>query len=367
MILNVFPISGLLKEPLLIMESFIVFFFLELAAIFWMRVKSEKINELKSLQEKAYIWLFFGYSIMWVFIIIGDYYVDTIYLRTLILNLGFFIQIICFLIFMRIMEKYKVFLKKYLFTKICSIFTIVYIISFFIVIYYATFISSIFWIIFIVFFTIYLNELNSAFYIKQDLGNFKSKALKFYIGVILTSIGYQLTNRFVVGILGLEIRLMGDLLQLAGLVFLFLFFISIPSFSEYEWRDKIDSIFIMHKSGLFIYKKLFREITSPINESLITGTLTTLKMMLEKFSGIENISIIIKKKGKTIVIQPGKFIYGVLICDDELDSLKILLSKFIKKIETIYSNTLTRWDGNLKVFRPVEDIINEFFLIGKIF
>ena len=80
------------------------------------------------------------------------------HLRTLILNLGFFIQIICFLIFMRIMEKYKVFLKKYLFTKICSIFTIVYIISFFIVIYYATFISSIFWIIFIVFFTIYLKQ-----------------------------------------------------------------------------------------------------------------------------------------------------------------------------------------------------------------
>jgi len=63
MILNVFPITGPLKEPLLIMESFIVFFFLELAAILWMRVKSEKINELK-IQEKAYIWLFFGYAII---------------------------------------------------------------------------------------------------------------------------------------------------------------------------------------------------------------------------------------------------------------------------------------------------------------
>jgi len=116
----------------------------------------------------------------------------------------------------------------------------------------------------------------------------------------------------------------------------------------------------MHKSGLFIYKKSFREKTSPIDESVITGTLTTIKMMLEKVSDNDTFSII-KKKEKILIFQPGRFIYGVLICEEELESLKILLSKFINKIETIYSNILEDWDRNLNVFTPIEGIAKEIF------
>ena len=123
---KIFPITGPSREPLLILEWLIVFLFLELAIIFWMRMKSEKVHRLKILQEKAYSWLLLGYSIMWVFIIIGDYYLVNPYLRTLFLNLGYVLLIICTLIFIYIMEKYKIFLRKFLFTNIFLIIIVIY-------------------------------------------------------------------------------------------------------------------------------------------------------------------------------------------------------------------------------------------------
>jgi hypothetical protein len=101
-----------------------------------------------------------------------------------------------------------------------------------------------------------------------------------------------------------------------------------------------------------------------LDKSIITGTLTTIKMMLEEFSDSKSSSII-RKKDKTFIIEPGKFIYGVLICEKELESLKILLSKFIEKVELIYDNILMTWDGNLKIFSPIEDIANEFFFLAE--
>ena len=111
MILNTFPISGQLKEPLLIIEGIIFFLFLELAAIFWVRIKTQK-KRLRSLQEKAYIWLFLGYSLMWAFVIWADYHITNPSLSLICLNLGILIQITFAAFFIYIMEKYQIFLKK---------------------------------------------------------------------------------------------------------------------------------------------------------------------------------------------------------------------------------------------------------------
>ncbi|MFX1338272.1 MAG: hypothetical protein ACFFDK_06665 [Promethearchaeota archaeon] len=361
MIYNIFPINGPLKEPLLIIESFIVIFFLEIGAIFWIRAKNEDVNELKGLQEKAYGWLLIGYSIMWLFIIIGDHFVEPLYFRTLILNIGFLIQIICLTIFFKIIENNKIFWKKYLFTKICIVMTGIYLFIFIFFIYDAAFVVSAFWILLAIFTIYYLKELSSNFYIKKELGDFKLISLKFWLGLIITAFGYQLTTRTIVKFEGLELRLFGDILQLVGLIFISSFLFSVPSFTEYEWRDQIEYLSIMHKSGLFIYQKAFKnKITSAMDESVITGTLTTIKMMLEEFGDSNSISII-RKKNKTFIIEPGKFVYGVIICDKELEALKILLNKFIEKLEIIYDNILMSWDGNLKVFIPIDDIAKEFF------
>lgn len=361
MIFETYPITGPLKEPLLIVEWLIVFFVLEIGILFLLRCRSEKIDKLKSIQERSYIWLFFGYGLMWIFRIIGDFFVDSMFLRAIIINSGYIIQIICVCVFIRIMELNRVYFKKNFFTKISIILAGIYIFVLITFLFYAYIISYFFWIIILIFFLFYFKNLYSHFYIKREMTSFRLGVFKFFIGFILIFIGFQLSViKIFSDILGYEIRLIGDITQLIGLLVIVLFLFSIPSLNEYEWYDKIDSIFIMHKSGLFLYKRFFREEIVNINESIITGTLTSLKMMLENFTD-SDITSIIKQKDKIFIIEPGKSVYGVLICDKELKSLKILLSKFIEKVEMIYFKVLTSWNGNLKIFKSIEDIANEFF------
>ncbi len=89
--------------------------------------------------------------------------------------------------------------------------------------------------------------------------------------------------------------------------------------------------------------------------------MTSLEMMLERVTH-EKSMLTIEKEGKIIITQHGKFIYGLLICDENLKSLQILLNNFIEQIELIYSKVLETWDGDLKVFIPINDIANDIFL-----
>ena len=81
-----FPISGPLKIFVLTMEWLIIFLFFEFALLFLAKYRFRK-NRIKNLQDRAYFWLFFGYSIMWIFIIIRDYYVYNPYRKIIIENI----------------------------------------------------------------------------------------------------------------------------------------------------------------------------------------------------------------------------------------------------------------------------------------
>lgn len=360
MILNFFPIEGSLRESLIIIEGIIIFLFLEQAVILYVRNKNEKLNALKSLQERAYMWLFFGYGCMWIFVVIADFYVYTPFLRILILNIGFLIEILCVLIFIKLLERNIIFVRKFIFTNIYSIFVIIYVLFIVFAIDFAAYISSVFWIIFLTFFTLYFKDLASRFHLNEDLKDLKIKILVFYIGFLITFIGYQLTTRFLINIFGLTIRFLGDILQILGFVMLSWFFLTVPSISEYYWREELQSIFVVHKSGLLIFEKHFGKNIKPINESIISGTLTMIKMMLDEFNDHDE-KAIIEKEGNVIIIQPKKFIYGIAICKEDLKSIHILLNKFIEKIEMIYYDILEKWDGNLRILRPIEEIANDTF------
>ncbi|MBD3228935.1 MAG: hypothetical protein GF329_12170 [Candidatus Lokiarchaeota archaeon] len=361
MICKNFPIEGNLKNILLILEWAIVLFCFELAIVFWLRVKQKDISKLKRLQEKAYVWLFLGFSIMWTFIIIGDHYVYDSILRERILNTGFLIQVICALIFIYILEKYRIFIRRFLFTKLFICLLVPYVIVIIFFIEYGSIFSSFFWFIFVLFFITYIKQLYFDLYLKKkSYYRLKNTFLKLLPGVIIVFIGYFLTTRIVVNMFGLIPRLLGDIVQLSGIVFLYSFFVSVPSFSEFEWQENLESIFLIHKSGLFIYKKLYKQESNGTDDSILSGTMALIKMMLEEITKTEELSII-EKNEKIIIIYPGQFLYGIVVADKDLESLQILLQSFIDAIENIYRSVFLKWDGSLEIFNNIDRIRQEFF------
>ena len=363
MILNdvKFPIEGHLREPLLIMEWLIVLLFLEMAVIFMVKVMKKEKKE-RNQQERAYIMLFLGYSLMWLFVIFGDFYAETSNTRLIFMSMSFFTILYCQLLFFYRMEKDQIFLKKFLFTKsfIIVIFTsaIVLLIDTNIteIVAYFLYMSvlSFFWII-------YLKRLISNEYIKKIQKNLKLIVLIFCIGFIFSAIGFLFTIESIINIYGLEFRLMGDVIQLLGFCFIFLFFNSVPSLSEYGWKDKLDRLFLMLKSGICIYYKFFKEGKDLIEEQSISGAIKAINDILNEITDKKGV-LIIERKHNVFIIQPRDFITGVLVCDEELETLKLLLNRLMERIEETYVKNFEEWNLEMKIFNPIEDLAKEIFL-----
>ncbi|MFX1444832.1 MAG: hypothetical protein ACFFHV_15575 [Promethearchaeota archaeon] len=359
MIQELYPITGSLRDILLLLECIIAFIFLEFALIFYIRIKNKR-RDLRTLQEQSYFWVLLGYSLRWMIIIIADYQIYDSELRTLLINIGYIIIIIFALFFIYIFEKNKIFITKFLFTKIFSIMIIIYICILFFSLEYATLFSDLLWPIFVIFFVFYIKSIYSDLYKKGLIANFKLKFFEFCIGLILIVIGYQLTLTFMLRIFGLTGRLFGDIMQIIGITLIFLFSLSIPSFSEFDWQEKISSILIIHNSGLFIYEKSFDGLNENDSKYIVSGRMTIAKMLFETVTKQKE-ALIIDQGEKIILIQPGEYIYGAIVCDEKLKSLQILLKKFVEKIESIYYNILKDWTGDINILRPIDEIAKEIF------
>jgi len=239
-ILVEFPISGDLRLPLLIMEWIFIITGFEISLIFLLRYKNQE-KVVRNLQDLGYFSVFFGFSLMWLFFIIGDYYSpDEIMspfliwshgsVRALFLNFGYFTIMIAVFFLLLTIEKYNVFLfKRYFFTIIFSICAILFLILFFIDIRITQPITYIFWIGFLSFFAIFLIKF---------FNKLQSKILLLFSGLTLMLIGFLLTTDALIEVLGFEGRFIGAILQLISVILLSYFFSILPPFNEFDWQDK---------------------------------------------------------------------------------------------------------------------------------
>ena len=354
-----FVIEGNLREPLLILEWLIVFLFLQLALIFYLRIINTKGKSLSKSQNKAYISFFIGFSISKLFYMIGDYYVY-ISARMIFYNIAYLVQTGGIFYMVIIFEKYKIFIIKRLFTVIYTIMMGIFFYFFIFDINFTQTVSFMFYPSFIFFFLVYIKVGIVDFYKKKELRGYSKDLLKFLSGFFASVIGFAFASDLAASFYGREIRVLGDILEIIGFILVFSFFISVPSFSEYDWQEKIELIYVLHKSGQLLFSKEFRHVSKTYLKQIIAGTMTSVKLMLEKLTESQGVSII-EQEEKIIIIQPGINFFAVLICDEELVSLKILLSSFIAKIETLYRDIIENWNGNIDVFDPIGSIIKEHF------
>lgn len=365
-----FPIIGPLRFILLIMEWTVTIISSELAITFIMRYKKQPIH-IRTSQELGFTSLFIGLSLMQFFLIIADYFSsDTLIspfiiwnqgsMRGLFLNFGYFSLLTGALIFIFFIEKYKKYLiRKYFLTACLSTSIIIFFVFSFFDLKIIQILFFYFWFPFFLFFVIYFID----FFKKvMNRGNISINLLKIISQFLFLTIGLIFSTEYFIKMVGLEYRSMGSILQIISLGWMFYFFVKLPPFSEFDWQDKIEEILVLSDSGIGIYHKSFIDKTADHSEVLISGAITGVNIMLEEITATKDTrTAVIEKKGKLVNIFKGDFITGVLISKEKLNSINFHLKEFIEKVERIYHSILINWDGNIDVFSPLEDIINEIF------
>jgi len=305
------------------------------------------------------------------FFLIADYYPIGILIspfliwpsgsfRFLFLNIGFLSINLGFLLFTYFMEKNKKFLfNKYFFTCCFSLQTLIlgfYFLFDIFSIYYLSFFSL---PLFILFLLIYIKDFDKQ--VKKEK-IYPKKGLEMGFSILLILSGYILSQEIIVSILGFITRLVGNSVQLIGIGLLFFIFRNLVPFFEFDWRDKIENIYILDKGGINLYTKSYTEEIKSIDEHYISGAFTSVNIMLNELMNAKNNKIsIIEKKNKVITIYSSEFIIGVLVSTEELEYFKHNLRKLVLKIEILYKNLLINWKGDRNEFSSLKEIINEIF------
>ncbi len=366
-----FPIYGPLRIPLLIVEWINAVISLELGIIFFMKYLKQP-KQLRSSQELGFSYFFFDFSLMRLFLIISDYFSSNFVIspfiiwssgsfRDLFLNLGYMSFIFGALILVYFIEKYKIYVyKKYFFTT-CLGSLVIFFYSLFL--FNLTIIRISLYIygpIVLLFITMYFNDF---FKKAKNKENVLIELITVIPPIFLLSIGIVFSTDFFLKLFGLEFKLFGAVLQLISFGLISRFFIKLPPFSEFDWQGKVEEILLIDKSsGLCAFYKSFIDKDAKITEVLMSGAITSVNIMLEELIPASDAKIsIIEKRGKIVNIFSGKFLTGVFISNEKLNSIIFNLEQFINKVENLYQNILKDWDGNIDVFYPVENIVAELF------
>jgi hypothetical protein len=369
MILIKFPIEGTLRFPSLIIEWIIAVVSFEIAILFLIRHKRQS-KGFRNPQDLGFASLFFGFSVMRFFYIIGDYFLtdDLISpfliwkngsIRILFLIIGYVSLLIGTLSFTLLIETRQ----KYLFFRF--FFSIVFLIlSLYVVIIFITSFMLInmltlsLWIVYLIFLIRYLVSLVK----KIRKRNYFFSFLKYLTPFLVIPFGFLLTSTQFMFTFNIEIRLLGNILILFSVLIVSYLFIRLPSLSELDWYDKLDQIFIMNKEGACLFHKSFKGADQIMDENLITSAITSVKIMLKELISTEDKGLsVLKKKGRIVSIYSGNNLTGVVYTVEEINTINIYLQELITKLERIYRNILVGWDGDLEIFAPIEEIMNEIF------
>ena len=356
MIYQKYYITGILREPILFTEWAFIFLCIELGIIFILKYL-EKPKEIRNLQELSYTSIFMSYAITWIFFLIANFYSTTSQEISLFTSFGHLTMAVGGFFFSFFIEKKIVFYRKYLFS-IVILLLIIYFLIYFVIDFNITQRRFFFfWPIFLTFIIVYIRNLTKR--IKTEI-RIKFTFVKFIVGFLSVAFGFTLASETMTEYYGLEAILLGDLIQLIAMAYLYILLLSLPPLSEFDWYDKINSIFLMHKSGCHLFSKIFQENLRIVDENLVTGVITNIHMMLDELTNYEGITVI--KKGQNVtIIYPKKDLIGVIFCSEDLNSLKYLLKNFVEKTEKLYESILSQWNGDLSIFKPVDNIYKSIF------
>ncbi|MBN2152650.1 MAG: hypothetical protein JW839_14460 [Candidatus Lokiarchaeota archaeon] len=349
-------VTGYPREPAIIMEWILTFLFLETGLMALVKHLNAQ-RDRKSQYDMAFALLFINIGLKWVFVLLGDFYATSPVWSDVYTSTGGIVQVVGCAAFVAIIERRERIGPKRLFSAcfVAMMAGVIATLAFDLELSRAIVFLS--FVLFAAFFTLFYKRLIRKSTLEP--GSSRATALPF-ASFLALGFGHAMSSGIVSRMLDPAFRLVGDAIMIASVPGIYLFIARMLPFIEIDWYSKLDSLFIMHTSGVCIYSHYFDKPAVEMHDNLVTSAITSIRMMLEKLTDQGGISII-KKDQNTVIIFPGKHIFCVLICKEDIEAGRFLVKKFTDRIEAVFDPILDQWDGDMAVFDPVDSMRAEIF------
>lgn len=355
-----FPITTVLREPLLILESVIVLLGLEFGGIFVYRY-------FKRDREQAMILAWGLFFFCFAAMVLTYLYTDFMNLpsstdRLNYINIGYAIMGFGALIFTFNAER-EIGHKHHIISLILLGAFIFMIADFFLLFLEPFYFTIACWAPFVVILLFYLVKM------VMKIKEYRLKVYACFIGFLILGFGYvATTDKFQTA--EFLPRLIGDCSVIIGMSLISLVFVGLPSLKEVDWAKKLNLLLILHKSGSCIcdydFKK-YGDADAIAKKEYFAGGLIGVSQLVtemiknmtadEKFSRLE----VVDHQDKQIIFAYGENLIAALVVDEYLQIYRKKLYNLIREIELLYGERLSAEECKFTELKPVEKIITQVF------
>lgn len=166
--------------------------------------------------------------------------------------------------------------------------------------------------------------------------------------------------------LDLSGRLVGDFIQLFGILLLAVAFFFLPSLNEFTWYDKLQKMFVIHPTGLCLFGYDFLKFQAISEASTDTDLTTSLLLAMNTIAQEitpqkSSKSDVIHKDNLVILFEFGMYCFIALFVSEDSITIRKKLREFSGSFERMFSAQLKKWSGNTNQFETAERLIFKIF------
>ena len=133
-----------------------------------------------------------------------------------------------------------------------------------------------------------------------------------------------------------------------------------------DWREKLQRVMVISKSGLLMYSQAFLEgkiidgVEKTSKEILAGGALVGISSLVKEIAAKSSLKTLEQEEFCVLVEESDEFIVAAM-ATEELTAIRNRMKDFSLDFQEEYGSKVSKWSGDPKVFAPVKDLVVKHF------
>ena len=139
---------------------------------------------------------------------------------------------------------------------------------------------------------------------------------------------------------------------------------SLPPSDELEWRKEIIHLYVISNSGIIMSDYSFTKTSGIDSPDLLAGGISGITAILKEMVGSDQQLKSIDHADKKLLFEyayDDQFLIA-LLANKDLNILRTKLKKLTAQIQSVFWETIVKWDGDLDILAPMKTIIRYHFV-----
>ncbi len=202
-------------------------------------------------------------------------------------------------------------------------------------------------------------------FVRPTSGMLKRRMYSSLVGLIIIGLGNFFRNPSINETIGYYIFSLGTLLINIGILLMGFGFSAFSTFTDLNWKEKLHQIFILTKDGLLLYAYSF-DVNQTIDDSeLRAAGISSVRIFLSEILKTEDDLQIIEYKNLNVILELRDIVVFALVIKEKSSFLKHKLGEFSQKFCEIFRDSLKNWNGDMEIFYPAKNLIQDIFELDK--